>query len=96
MAIYATYSDTGTGDLLISAANAKLRLCGFFIGSTIGTTTTIIREGIDDTGTAAIAIKRTVNTGLTFWAPEGIAMPGGIFLDRTAQTSTCVVYWTID
>jgi hypothetical protein len=86
-----------TADVQGLTALAQRRLMGFSLRDTAGGVASVLLKHGTGTGDPLIgAASVPANSAHQQWfGPNGIAVPDGVFVDRTAGTSHLVLYWLI-
>lgn len=88
----------GTNDEAIVAPTTGLRLMGFSCYETTGSAGSafLLREGTSNAGGARYAVTLGPNESRGEWfGPDGIASPGGIWLERTTGDTQMLVHYKV-
>ena len=95
MAINSVVVPSGTGNVQAVAAAWQLRLCGWSVSEDVAAVATVtIRHGTLATDPLAVAPINCAANGFGMWgiSNQGIPCPNGIFIQRTAGTTTVILY----
>jgi hypothetical protein len=77
------------------AAAAGLRLVGWVARSTAGATLEIVHGATADGGAAVVPIELPATGMSSGWLAEGIPMPNGISINRSAGTFDCTLFYKV-
>lgn len=95
--VQATEVDTDTADAQGLTALENRRLMGFAVRDTNGAAASVVlRHGTADTDpVVGVASVPADSTDQQWFGPNGIEVPDGLFVERTAGETHLVLYWLI-